>query len=206
MKNDIFEWAKQIQAYCKTGLYYVNNEYEIDRYNQIMEASIEIMSMLSDIEPQKIQVILENDDLYVTPKVDLRSVVFNDKGEFLLVQEKVDGLWTLPGGFCDVGYGPSEIAVKETFEEAGIHVKPVKLLGVLDKKNHKHPKSIYYLYTIYMQCIKIGGEEKVGMETLDVGYFSIDNLPSLSQPRTTVEQLHMMFKFYTGERTEPYFD
>lgn len=206
MKNDILELAKQIQAYCKTGLYYVSSDYEIDRYNQIMEASIQIMSMLSGEDPKKIYGLLDNDDLYITPKVDLRSVIFNEVGEFLLVQEKVDGKWTLPGGFCDVGYSPTEVAVKETSEEAGIDVKPVKLLGVLDKRNHNHPKSIYYLYTIYILCEKIGGQEKPGMETLDVRYFSINNLPPLSQPRTTEEQLKMMHKFYTGERTEAYID
>ncbi|MFZ7133879.1 MAG: NUDIX hydrolase [Eubacteriales bacterium] len=206
MKNDILEWAKQIQAYCKTGLHYVDNDYEIDRYNQIMEASISIISLLSDEEPQKIHKLLNNDNLYITPKVDLRIVVFNEKGEFLLVKEKVDEHWALPGGFCDVGYSPSEVAVKETLEEAGIDVEPVKLLGIIDKKNYNHPKSIYYLYTIFMLCEKIGGQEQPGMETLDVGYFPIHDLPPLSQPRTTMEQLNMMIQFYTGERTDPFFD
>lgn len=206
MKNDILEWAKQIQAHCKTGLYYVKNDYEIDRYHQIMEASVNIMSLLSDEDPQKIKLILNHDDLYVTPKVDLRIVVFNELGEFLFVKEKVDGLWTLPGGFCDVGFSPSEVAVKETQEEAGIDVEPVRLLGVIDKKHYKHPRNIYYLYTIFILCKKVGGKEQPGMETLDVDYFSIDNLPPLSTYRITEEQLQMMHKFYTGERTEAYYD
>lgn len=206
MKNDILELAKQIQAYCKTGLYFVENEYEIDRYNQIMEASINIISQLSEEEPEKIKLFLDNDDLYITPKIDTRIVVFNEKGEFLFVKEKVDGCWTLPGGFCDVGYSPSDVAVKETMEEAGIQVKPVKLLGVIDKSNYSHPRNIYYLYTIFFLCEKIGGKEKPGIETLDVNYFSINNLPALSTHRITEEQLQMMYKFYTGERIDAYFD
>ncbi|MPW26295.1 NUDIX domain-containing protein [Alkalibaculum sp. M08DMB] len=206
MKNDILEWAKQIQSYCKTGLYYVENEYEIDRYNQIMEASVNIISLICDKEPEKISLSLSADDLYITPKVDLRIVVFNDKGEFLFVKEKVDNLWTLPGGFCDVGFSPSEVAVKETWEEAGIEVEPVKLLGVLDKKHYNHPRNIYYLYTIFLLCKKIGGIEKPGMETLAVEYFSLDNLPPLSTPRITKEQLEMMHGFYTGKQTEAFFD
>ena len=206
MKNDIFEWAKQIQAYCKTGLYYVKSEYEIDRYNQIMDASINIMSLLSDEDPEKLKINMNYENRYITPKVDLRIVVFDDHGKFLLVKEKVDGLWSLPGGFCDVGYSPSEVAVKETQEEAGIHVEPVKLLGVIDKKHYNHPRNIYYLYTIFILCKKIDGEEKPGMETLAVDYFPIDDLPQLSTNRVTEEQLQMMHKFYTGERTEAYYD
>lgn len=206
MKNDIFELAMQIQAYAKTGLHFVKNEYEIDRYNQIMEATVNIISRLSTEDPQRISLLLHSESLYVTPKVDLRSVVFNNEGEFLMVKEKVDGLWTLPGGFCDVGYTPSQIAVKETKEEAGIDVKAVKLIGVLDKSKHGHPKSIYYLYTIFMLCEKIGGLEEPGMETLDVGYFGLDDLPELSSPRITREQIEMMHKFYADKDREPYFD
>ncbi|NTW72608.1 MAG: NUDIX hydrolase [Eubacteriaceae bacterium] len=206
MKNDIFELAKQIQAYAKTGLHYVENEYEIDRYNQIMEASVSILSTLSSQDPERVSMVLHSESLYVTPKVDLRIVVFDEKGRFLMVKEKVDGKWTLPGGFCDVGYSPSEIAVKETQEEAGIDVKPVKLLGVLDKTKHGHPKSIYYLYTIFFLCEKTGGIEAPGMETLDVDYFAIDALPELSIPRITKEQLEMMHEFYKNPDKPAVFD
>ncbi|HCX64215.1 MAG TPA: ADP-ribose pyrophosphatase [Eubacteriaceae bacterium] len=206
MKQDIFELAKQIQAHAKTGLHFVNNEYEIDRYEQIMEASSNILSTLSDEHPKKVRVVMDTEKLYVTPKVDIRVVVFNENGEFLMVKEKVDGLWTLPGGFCDVGYAPSEVAVKETWEEAGIDVRPKRLLGVLDKSRHGHPKTYYYLYTIFMLCEKIGGEEKPGMETLDVAYHPLQNLPPLSQPRITPEQLEMMYQFYSNESAPPYFD
>lgn len=206
MKKDLLELAKLIQAQAKTGLHYVTNDYESERYAQIMDATVEMIAHLSDQEPEKISMALHSESLYVTPKVDLRSVVFDEKGRFLLVKEKVDERWTLPGGFCDVGFSPSEVAVKETWEEAGIHVRPVRLLGVLDKRKHEHPRSLYYLYTIFMLCEKIGGEEKPGSETLDVQYFSLEALPELSTPRTTERQLAMMQPFFHDRSMEPYFD
>ncbi|MBF7097188.1 NUDIX hydrolase [Alkalibacter mobilis] len=206
MKDDIFELAKLIQAQAKTGLHFVDSDYEKERYMQIMDATVNIISTLSSHNPEIISMAFHSETLYVTPKVDLRSVVFNDQGKFLMVKEKVDGKWTLPGGFCDVGFTPGEVAVKETWEEAGIDVKPVKLLGVLDKAKHDHPKTLYYLYTIFMLCEKIGGVEKPGSETLDVGYFGLDELPELSIPRVTKKQLEMMHEFYVDINHEPYFD
>lgn len=206
MKRDLLELAKLIQAQAKTGLHYVTNDYELERYGQIMDATVEMIAHLSDEEPKKISMALHSESLYVTPKVDLRIVVFDEQGRFLLVKEKVDEKWTLPGGFCDVGFSPSEVAVKETWEEAGIHVRPVRLLGVLDKRKHEHPKTLYYLYTIFMLCEKIGGVETPGSETLDVQYFPLDDLPELSTYRTTHRQLAMMHPFFHDPHLEPYFD
>ncbi len=70
---------------------------------------------------------------YQTPKVDVRGVIFQD-GKLLMVREVIDGGWTVPGGWADVGYSPSEIAAKEVQEEAGITVKPLRLLAVLEQE------------------------------------------------------------------------
>jgi ADP-ribose pyrophosphatase YjhB (NUDIX family) len=206
MKRDLLDLAKMIQAQAKTGLHYVTSDYELERYGQIMDATIEMIARLSEQDPKPIHMALHGESLYVTPKVDLRTVVFDQDGRFLMVKEKVDGKWTLPGGFCDVGYSPSEVAVKETWEEAGIHVQPVRLLGVLDKRKHEHPKTLYYLYTIFMLCEKIGGEETPGSETTDVQYFGLEELPELSTYRVTQRQLSMMQPFFNNQHLEPYFD
>lgn len=206
MERDILELAKLIQAQAKTGLHFGSSDYEVERYEQIMDATVQLIAQLSAQEPEKIHMALHGESLYVTPKVDLRSVVFDERGRFLFVKEKVDGKWTLPGGFCDVGYSPAEVAVKETWEEAGIDVRPVRLLGVLDKRKHEHPKSLYYLYTIFMLCEKVGGDEKPGSETLDVQYFGLDELPDLSTYRITERQLAMMQPFFENRNMEPYFD
>jgi ADP-ribose pyrophosphatase YjhB (NUDIX family) len=55
---------------------------------------------------------------YATPKVDVRGVVFQD-GKILLVQERSDGMWTLPGGWADVGDSPDDAVVREIREESG---------------------------------------------------------------------------------------
>ena len=75
---------------------------------------------------------------YATPKVDVRGVVFQD-GKILLVQERSDGLWTLPGGWADVGDYPANAVVREIREESGYETRATKLLALLDRNRHDHP-------------------------------------------------------------------
>ncbi len=74
---------------------------------------------------------------YATPKVDVRGSVFRDD-QILLVKERADGLWTLPGGWADVNESPREAVVREIMEESGYHTRANKLLAVWDRAKHQH--------------------------------------------------------------------
>jgi len=131
---------------------------------------------------------------YPTPKVDVRGVVFRGD-KILLVQETIDGNWSVPGGWADVGLTPFEIAQKEVYEESGLIVNPVRLLAVLDKKRHNHPLDLFHIYKIFILCQETGGSLQIGMETSDTGFFSVNELPPLSTPRITVEQIRLMYEY-----------
>src|SRR5690606_32869176 len=128
----------------------------------------------------------------------------NEKGQILLVQEKADNCWSMPGGWSDISYSPKEVAEKECFEEAGLKVKATKLLAVIDKQKQNMPPAFEYVYKIFLLCEKLGDTISTGSETLDVGWFDENNLPELSTPRNNATILKMMFGFYRGERNEPY--
>ena len=145
-------------------------------------------------------------DGYKTPKVDVRAVVFNHHNEILMVREKIDNCWSLPGGWADIGYSPSEVAIKESREEAGAEVKPVRLLGILDKRCHDHPADIYYIYKIFIECDFISWVGSDHMETTEFGFFSFANLPTLSTPRNTMDQMKRLFDYQSGILVEPMFD
>ena len=124
-----------------------------------------------------------------------------------MVKEKVDGCWALPGGWADVGYTPAEVAVKEVQEETGLAVKTVRLLAVLDKRNYPHPPEGWYVYKIFILCEKIGGEiAKDTTETSDIQYFSLENLPTLSEPRNVFSQIKLMFEYWDSPHKAVYFD
>jgi ADP-ribose pyrophosphatase YjhB (NUDIX family) len=166
------------------------------------------LGQLTDEPIEKIgNLFTQERDGYQTPKVDIRAVVFNESGEILMVKEKVDGCWSLPGGWADVGYTPAEVAVKEVQEETGLDVKTVRVLGIFDKRNHPHPPEGWYVYKIFILCEKIGGQiSKDTTETSDIQYFSLENLPPLSEPRNVFSQIKMMFDYRNNPEKAVYFD
>jgi len=199
------EFAKRVQALAQSGLTYAENDYDLERYQELSEISVKLMSEISGTDVEQVKELFTNEIGYQTPKVDVRAVIFKE-GKIVLVREKIDNCWSLPGGWADVGFTPAEVAVKETREEAGLEVKPVKLLAVLDKKCYPHPPSPYHTYKVFIQCEITGGTLQRGSETLDVQYFGPDELPELSTERNTVSQVQLMFTFLDNPAKETVFD
>lgn len=199
------DWAKRIQALSQSGLAFSKDIYDIERYEELRQISVEIMAEHTDLEIHKIEGLFTNETGYQTPKVDVRGVVFKDD-QILMVKEIIDDKWALPGGFCDIGLSPSENVVKEIQEESGYDVMPVKLLALMDKNKHPHPPEPYHYYKIFILCEIIGGESAVGPETNQVKFFSEHNLPSLSTNRNTESQIKTMFEFLRDSRKETIFD
>ncbi|GIP21657.1 NUDIX hydrolase [Paenibacillus sp. J22TS3] len=199
------EWAKQIQAISQNGLAYSKDIYDLERFEQLRELSIEILNEYSDVEPALIRELFASETGYATPKVDIRGVIVKED-QVLLVREKADGGWALPGGWADIGLSPKEIVVKEVEEEAGLKVAPVRLLGVLDKKFHHHPPSPYHVYKIFILCEAVSGEAAPGIETSEVGYFAEDQLPELSLERNTPEQIRCLLQMVRNQETESLLD
>lgn len=187
------EWAKQIQAISQAGLAYSKDIYDLERFEMLRDLSVEIMNQYTEVESDKIKTLFASETGYATPKVDVRGVVF-EQDKILLVREKLDGDWALPGGWADIGLSPKEVVVKEVKEEAGLEVQPVRLLGVLDKKFHDHPPAASHVYKMFILCEVTGGEAQAGLETLQVGYFSEDELPPLSAERVTLKQIQWLFQ------------
>lgn len=192
-KHQWLKIARELQSIAQAGLTYTQNKYDVERYEQIKQLSKNIVDEYSGLAMEKIDQIFELEEGYLTPKVDVRGVIFQED-KVLLVKETIDGKWALPGGWADVGYTPSEVVEKEVKEEAGLKVKVKRLLAVLDKKCHPHPPDLYYVYKMFFLCDQIGGQLKRGMETSDVGYFGIDELPELSTGRNTKGQIEMVFE------------
>ncbi|MDN4070348.1 NUDIX hydrolase [Paenibacillus vini] len=187
------EWAKQIQAISQAGFAYSKDIYDLERFEMLRDLSVEIMNQYTEVESDKIKTLFASETGYATPKVDVRGVIF-EQDKILLVREKLDGDWALPGGWADIGLSPKEVVVKEVKEEAGLEVQPVRLLGVLDKKFHDHPPAASHVYKMFILCEVTGGEAQAGLETLQVGYFGEDELPPLSAERVTLKQIQWLFQ------------
>nr|WP_072337872.1 MULTISPECIES: NUDIX hydrolase [unclassified Paenibacillus] len=186
-------WAQRLQAIAQAGLTYSKDVYDIERFEELRDISVQIMSAYTDLPKERVKLLFAGETGYATPKVDVRGVVFRED-RILLVRETMDGLWSIPGGWADIGYSPGEIAVKEVKEESGFDVRPVRLLAVLDRDRHDHPPHANYVYKLFLLCELQGGEAQTGTETTGVGFFGEDELPPLSTDRVTEAQIKLFFR------------
>lgn len=194
MKYDWLFVAQRLQSIAQAGLTYTENPFDIQRYEQLLSIAAEILHDFTGYEMERIKDLLRNEKGYLTPKVDVRGVIFREN-KILMVREKIDNCWSVPGGWADVGLTPFEVAEKEVFEESGLVVKASRLLAVLDKQRHNHPPDLYYIYKMFVLCEEIGGNLVSGAETSDAGFFSPEEIPQLSQDRITMEEIKILFDF-----------
>lgn len=204
-RKEILNKIKRIKALSQNGLSYSESHFDLERFEELDHLSDSLFEMISGLAIPDIRVALQKEDLYQTPKVDIRAVIFKER-KLLLVREKSDQRWALPGGWADVGYSPSEVAVKEVQEEAGLVVKAERLLAVYDKRLHSHPESLLYVYKIFILCSLMGGEAQAGIDIEAVDFFEADALPELSVGRNTEAQILEMFTFLDAPDQPPYLD
>ena len=190
-------WARRLQALAQTGLTYASDPYDIERYETIRRIAAEMASKQeAETEVAALEKAFAAETGYATPKVDVRGVVFDAGGRMLLVRERSDGLWTLPGGWADVGVSPAENVVREIAEEAGFQTRATKLLAVYDRSRHGHPPMLFSVYKLFFLCEITGGEAAAGgtTETDGVAFFSRGELPPISTARVTAAQLEGFFQ------------
>ncbi len=181
--TDLLRWAETLSGVARTGLGFTQSLYERERFEEVLKVAADIRAAaLVEVEAdvlleEWLDTVGEGVAGYVTPKIAVAAVVGNDEGEILLTQRADSGFWLYPVGWADVGYSPSEVAVKEVYEETGIEVEPVALISVIDGLRHGFARMP--LYSMVFHCRMIGGELRGHpLETRAVGFFARDALPS----------------------------
>ncbi len=206
MEPKWLDWARRLAAVSQSGLHYCDNHYEIERYRAIGDIAAEMMGAGGDMEKVRFLELFSREAGYATPKVDVRGAAFRDD-TILLVKESVDGLWTLPGGFADVGDSPAEAVERELLEESGFESRATKLCAVYDRNKHPHKPSFpFHLYKMFFLCEITGGEPRTSSETDAVEFFKENELPPLSQGRVLPKQIKRMFEYYRDPSLPTDFD
>ncbi len=203
---------QQLQAIAQSGQHYGKDVFDRERYDQLEEVAKKLTGKLTGANPEQLNVFFDSDNGYVTPKVDVRAATFNSEGKILLVNEKRGNTWSIPGGWADIGYSISEIAVKETHEEAGIHVNPKRLIAVRDMQKHDYAKkNLSYIYKNFVECEPDSNkllDNVDNSETDDAKYFTLDEALklNLSLNRNLPEDLKLAFKCHNSQNWETVFD
>lgn len=204
LKEPWLKWAIEIQSIAQCGLTYTKDVYDKERYENLRNIAAEMLSYKTDIPTDKIKNLFCNEEGYQTPKLDTRAAIFKDE-KILLVHE-VNGKWSLPGGWVDVLESIESNTIKEVKEESGLDVVADKVIAIQDRNKHNTPLYPYGICKVFVQCDVVGGEFIENIETSEIGYFSLDNLPPLSEEKSNFEQIAMCFKAKDTENWKVLFD
>ncbi|MGO2011803.1 NUDIX hydrolase [Pseudoalteromonas sp.] len=199
-------WTKQIKAISQAGKTYGKDGYDLERYQQLEEISHQMLASLAEQPVSKVDNLFIDECGYPTPKVDLRAGVINDN-KILLVRERTDNRWSLPGGWADVNEAPKEGIIREVLEESGYHVSNPQFIALKDRALHPYkPVSVQHIYKLFFICDFVGGEPTVNLEVSEIGFFSLDNLPELSTGRVLAEDIAMLFEYQQNPGKPTYID
>jgi ADP-ribose pyrophosphatase YjhB (NUDIX family) len=184
-------WIKRLQAIAQDGLTYSKDDYDLGRYEQLRELAAEMQAAHSTGTLEEARDLLALERGPATPKVDVRAAVF-EEGRILLVKEP-DG-WSVPGGWADVGESPSETAARETLEESGYNVEPVRLLAAYDRDRRGHPPMAYHVYKLVYLCKLLDDEPLADGDAEGACFFGEGEIPELSVTRVTQAQISRFFE------------
>jgi len=189
-------WARTLQSVAQAGLNYSQELFDRERYRQVRRIAAEIAAAGTDADPEVIERFFASQEGHPTPKIDVRAAVIVED-QILLVHEREDRCWSLPGGWADVGETPAQTAERETREEAGVAVKAVKLLALYDRERRGHPHHPEYSYKAIFACepTESPARPRPGQsaETLDARFFARHALPKLSRARVLPAQIELAF-------------
>lgn len=198
------QWAVELQSIAQAGLHYGKDVFDKERYARIREIAAEMVSHQSELPLEKVRDLFCCETGYQTPKLDTRAAVFQD-GKILLVKES-NGTWALPGGWVDVDISVKENTIKEVREEAGLEVSADLVIAVQDREKHNKPVYAYKVCKVFVLCSLLGGAFQPNSETVDSGYFALDELPPLAEEKNNAEQIAMCFEAYHADHWTTLFD
>jgi ADP-ribose pyrophosphatase YjhB (NUDIX family) len=198
------EWAREIYSLSQSGLTYSKNEFDLNRYRRLQELVAEMIASQSELSEEAVLDGFSMQAGYITPKIDVRGAVLRD-GKILLVRETIDGRWSMPGGWADLGEVPSEMVEREVREESGFEVRAEKLIAVYDA-NRIQPMEFYHAYKLIFLCAITGGRATNSIETSEVDFFDPGDLPPLSEFRTNRAMIAEVFAHDADGNRPAYFE
>ena len=207
MEDEWLSRAKRLHAIASTGMHFTDSEFDRERYEEVAQIATQMLADLGNKPIEQLTDLFPGfGESYATPMVDVRAAIIRDD-RILLVREKLDGLWTLPGGYADVGLSAGENTIKEVREESGLEVSIHRLMGVFHKAKHAYRQDPRDFYKFYFLCKEETAQDPViGPETTDVDFFTLSSLPPLSLGRSIQQHIELAFEFHQNPDQPVLFD
>ncbi len=205
MDDSLGDWYRRLRVVAQYGLTYSKDPYDLERFREVLAISEQMAARVSGEPLAKVADSLRLESGPPSPKLDVRAAVFRGD-RILLVREASDGLWTLPGGWVDLGDSPGAAAAREVREESGLICEPRKLFALLDRNRHPHGPLLYHAYKLFFLCDLVAGELSTSLETTAADFFALDALPPLSLTRVLPEQVALAFRHRAQPELPTQFD
>lgn len=213
-QQELYIIADELRAIAAQGLLFTDGGYDRERYERIMKASARMVGIIDHQPADEIYTRFHNNLYHISPVFCVESVVMRD-GKILLIQRTDDHLWAIPGGLSEVGETPAQAAERELWEEAGVHGKITRLLGLFDSRYWQTRTKTHLVSAMFQietnetpalhaaESKRAGGKSAL-QEALAVDFFAEENLPPLSQGHHL--RVPWVFKMIRGEVPVPFFD
>ncbi len=186
------QFIAKVLSISRIGLKFSKDPYAIENYQELQTLAIqqldEIYHLPEEDHPYQ-------RDIYPTPNISVRVIIFNDQKQLLLVQERDDQKYAVPGGWCDIFESAKENAIKEVKQETNLDVRIDKVLAILRRDIYKQHPSLISEYVIYFSATILEGELAHNHEILSLAFYDLDKLPEFSRKMTSIE-LHKALNVY----------
>ena len=178
VKYDFTDFLLKVEEISQVGLKYSTDNYALDNYYELSKLTKDYISNIDKIQKEDLNVFKK--DVYPTPNVSVRTIFLSeDKKKVFLVREAVDGGWSFPGGWTEIGLSPMESAKKEVWEEAGSDCDITRTTGTPE-------------YILVYQGVFKGEKHKPTYEILETGWFPINDLPEISKKNVRAQMDRMI--------------
>ncbi|MDF2578215.1 MAG: hypothetical protein K0S74_1699 [Chlamydiales bacterium] len=185
----------RLQAIAQNGITYTKDPYDLERFQELRLIIAELLSYHSNFSLEESLSLLNSEIGALTPKIDVRGAIFQGSS-ILLVKEKSNGLWSLPGGWAEVNETASESVCREIWEESGFRAKVTKPIAILCRNKYVPKPRLPHVYKILFLCEILEGSPRPSLETSEVAFFNKDALPELSEYRVTRQQVLRCFQHF----------
>jgi ADP-ribose pyrophosphatase YjhB (NUDIX family) len=177
LQQELYLVADELRGAATAWKAFAANVYEAERADQAMALAARIAALADDAPEDQIKRIFGADDWKrVSPAVGVDNLVFNERGEVLLVRRRDNDHWCMPGGFAEIGQTPAEAVLKELWEEAGLRGETERLLGVFDGRLWGSRSRFHMIHLVYLvRCADL--TPVPGVEMLEARFFPPDALP-----------------------------
>ncbi len=170
MKKDLLKLLDELRAIAQLGIHYTKDDFDRGRYEKILQLTANTYADIADLHSPLILKRFQEELGHITPKAGVNGAIIFEDTKLFITRRADDGLWEMPGGWCDLGESPRDALRRELLEETSLAVEIGELIEVFHRLpgDFDQPHTTYHL--LFVARVKTG-EFAPSSETTDYKLF-----------------------------------